>query len=529
MAAESSAEEPEKTAKPPAPKSKTPALDHFCRDLTVPEGGSDSEGLLKPVLGRETIIQRILQSFWRPNPESVLLSGQPGSGKSSVIRGLARAVMENRVPLQARKARVVQLDFFRILAGTKYRGQLEERLNAVFNELEFWSNTVLVLDDWDDVARDPSFTLTPTFLSSSLVQRRGKLLFTADERVVAGSPSLERGLRTIRLDPMSAAETRRLLAGLEEWYRHHHNCIVTDAAIDEAVSLAELYLPAQVAPGGPCWVLDEAVSLVAFDRSEQEAAAAADMEEQIRGVSARKEAAIQSQDFEAAASIRDEERKLQREREGALAQWRRTVPPVPIDPELIQRAVSQVTGLSVPHLAERRKAPSPARRAAAARSTGVPEFERLQTQSVLYGDDVNIRRGVAFVLLPHTDEFRQIFDHVIQPALEQNGLVAVKAEDIYQPGSILGQVWDAIRTAEVIIADVSGKNPNVIYELGLCYGLRRCPILLVRDPAELPFNLRNLRYIEYEDSAKGAAALKVRLSAAVEQFLSAVRAEPDPS
>src|SRR3954447_26981680 len=105
-----------------------------------------------------------------------------------------------------------------------------------------------------------------------------------------------------------------------------------------------------------------------------------------------------------------------------------------------------------------------------------------------------------------------------------NGIEAHKAEDIYQPGSILAQVWRCIRTAEVIVADVSGINPNVIYELGLCYGLHRCPILLVRDPAELPFNLRSLRYIKYENTVAGAELLKTELTRAIQEFLAAARA-----
>jgi hypothetical protein len=153
----------------------------------------------------------------------------------------------------------------------------------------------------------------------------------------------------------------------------------------------------------------------------------------------------------------------------------------------------------------------------------VPRFEQLQAESVLHGAQVNIRRGVGFVLLPHSDEFRELFAYAIAPAFEANGLHALKAEDIYQPGAILAQVWSAIRTAEVIVADVSDRNPNVIYELGLCYGIQRCPILLVRDPTELPFNLRSLRYIEYRNDATGGQKLRERLTSAIAEFLSLVR------
>ena len=116
-----------------------------------------------------------------------------------------------------------------------------------------------------------------------------------------------------------------------------------------------------------------------------------------------------------------------------------------------------------------------------------------------------------------------MFDYVIKPAMDANAIVVKKAEDIYKPGSILAQVWEQIRKAEVIIADLTDKNPNVIYELGLCYGIRRCPILLVRNAADLPFNLRSLRYIEYEHSMKGSEELKKKLTSTVAEFLAAVR------
>jgi hypothetical protein len=165
----------------------------------------------------------------------------------------------------------------------------------------------------------------------------------------------------------------------------------------------------------------------------------------------------------------------------------------------------------------------PAAARAAQVAVGVPEDQRKQAESVLHGGEVQIRPGTGFVLLPHAPEFEEIFAAAIRPALEANHLSALKANDIYKPGLILSQVWNQILTSEVVIADVSGINPNVIFELGLCYGLHRSPILLVRDPKELPFNLRNLRYIEYKNSAGGALKLRDDLTRAVEAFLSVTR------
>ena len=136
---------------------------------------------------------------------------------------------------------------------------------------------------------------------------------------------------------------------------------------------------------------------------------------------------------------------------------------------------------------------------------------------------MRITRGTGFVLMPDGTEFRRIFDGVISPAMSENEIDAVLAEDVYGPDSILNQVWSSIRSAEVIVADISGLNPNVIFQLGLCFGVPRFPIILLRDPKELPFNLRMLKHIRYEDTAAGTTALRQELSATIQGFLAASR------
>ena len=155
--------------------------------------------------------------------------------------------------------------------------------------------------------------------------------------------------------------------------------------------------------------------------------------------------------------------------------------------------------------------------------TGLPSFERCQCESVLQGNDVQIVRGTGVVLMPHREEYRGLFDNIISPALEENGIHAMLAEDIWKPGSILNRVWDAIRSSEVIVADVSELDRNVIYELGLCFGVRRFPIILLRDPEELPFGLRMLRFVQYENTASGGGALRKELSDTIKAFLAASR------
>jgi hypothetical protein len=165
-------------------------------------------------------------------------------------------------------------------------------------------------------------------------------------------------------------------------------------------------------------------------------------------------------------------------------------------------------------------APSPGPEHAIA---GVAAFERGQCESILPGDEVRIIRGSGLVLMPRTEEFRRIFDEIIGPAMLENGITAMLAEDISKPGPILNQVWDAIRSSEVIVADVSGLDRNVIYELGLCLGLRRFPIVLGRDPGPLPFHLRSLPFIRYENTASGGDALRKELSETIKGFLAASR------
>ena len=299
----------------------------------------------------------------------------------------------------------------------------------------------------------------------------------------------------------------------------------TAEALQLAVELSDLYFPQKRQPANALGLIDEAGS-----RAYMEASVLPpqyrDLERRIQQVRASKEKQIRNQSYADAAALRAQEKSLQDDLQQVLSKWQEQTGQRrgTIDEKAISRIVSELTGVEEEKVWKREATPP---RSSGAEVSGaplrVPKFEQVQTESVLHGYGVEIERGTGFVLLPHTDEFTGIFEYAITPAMEANGIVVKKAEDIYQPGPILEQVWERIRKAEVIVADLSGKNANVIYELGLCYGIQRCPILLVRDPAELPFSLRNLRYIEYGDSAEGTANLKRRLTATIEEFLAAVR------
>jgi hypothetical protein len=192
-----------------------------------------------------------------------------------------------------------------------------------------------------------------------------------------------------------------------------------------------------------------------------------------------------------------------------------------VDSDAVVDALSRLTGIAADLIRVRDTSMLPPRPHSG--TTALPAFERLQCESILHGQDVAITLGFGFVLVPHNERALGIYEAAIRPAMEENGLATKIAGDIYEPGSILNQVWGCIRSAEVIVADVSEQNTNVIYEIGLCFGLRRFPILLVRDPSALPFNLRALRYIRYEDSVAGAKKLRQDLSSAIREFLAATR------
>jgi hypothetical protein len=232
---------------------------------------------------------------------------------------------------------------------------------------------------------------------------------------------------------------------------------------------------------------------------------------------------VQKGQFERAADLRDQAEELRKKGKQLAHQWAAKPEgerPV-LDEEAIVRGLSSSTGIPADEIRARDNSSVEEHNRPA--DEGVPQFEKSQCESVLHGDSVTVVPNTGFVLIPHNDEFLGIYEDAIRPAMETNGIEAKIAADIYEPGSILGQVWNHIRTAEVIVADVSGTNPNVIYELGLCFGLRRCPIILTRKSEELPFNLRVLRYLQYENSAGGSKALREALTAAIQEFLAAAR------
>lgn len=304
-----------------------------------------------------------------------------------------------------------------------------------------------------------------------------------------------------------------------------HKLGFIDEALKLIVELSDLYFIPRCQPANALGLLDQAGSMVRFEEDEITPDLSA-IEQEVERLRIEKENAIKSQDFDKAATFRDREKHSKEELEQTLRDWReqRLNVKLLVDAAVIYRFVSERAGIEVERIIKREQLPQGYFGSAFSGTvSGVPKFERLQTESVLQGHGIEIERGTGFVLMPHTDEFRNIFEYSIKPAMEANNILVKKAEDIYKPGSILAQVWERIRRAEIILADLTEKNPNVILELGLCYGIQRCPILLVRDAEDVPFNLRNLRYIEYENTTKGSEDLKRKLTSTVAEFIAQVR------
>jgi hypothetical protein len=257
-----------------------------------------------------------------------------------------------------------------------------------------------------------------------------------------------------------------------------------------------------------------------------------ELDEQIERLDQQKEDAIADQDFERAASLYQQADALKknnatinRDRHEQSREIEGTV-----DERVVEEVVSRVVG--VPLEVVQKRDVSTVLRSMRFLRAGPTIFERLLADSILRGEGVEIQQSTSFVLMPQHEVFDRLFENVIRPAMTANGIIAKKADNIDERGTTLGEVWAQIRSAEVIVADVSSLSPaseassnaNVIFEVGLCMGLHRCPILLGRDPAMLPFNLRGLPYILYEDSFEGGAKLKADLTSAIEEFLSASRA-----
>ena len=337
-------------------KSKTPALDHFCRDLT----GLARQGELDPIIGRESEIQRIVEILCRRKKNNPVLIGEPGVGKTAIVEGLAQLISRGEVTESLVGHRVLALDMAAVIAGTKYRGQFEERLKAVMNEIGNNRNVVLFIDELHTLvgagaaegAIDASNMLKPALARGEL-QCIGASTLNEYRRYVEKDGALERRFQPVMIDPPTVEETIAILAGLRGHYEDHHKITIPDAALSQASQLSDRYITDRFLPDKAIDVIDEAGARARI-ASQVPPAEVGELQEKLSAVADRKESAIRDQDFERAAQLRDEEREIQRRIRDEKVAWeeeRRRFRPE-ITAEDVAFIVSRWTGVPLTRIRE---------------------------------------------------------------------------------------------------------------------------------------------------------------------------------
>jgi ATP-dependent Clp protease ATP-binding subunit ClpC len=335
-------------------KSKTPALDSFGRDLTQ----LARQGKLDPVIGREREIERAIQILCRRTKNNPVLLGEAGVGKTAIVEGFAQRVIGGNVPDLLADKRIVVLDLAMMVAGTKYRGQFEERIKAVMNEVRRAKNTILFIDELHTLvgaggaegAIDAANVLKPA-LSRGEIQCIGATTLDEYRKYIEKDNALARRFQEIIVDPTSADETVEILKGLRPRYEEHHRVQFTDDALQAAVEFSERYVTSRCLPDKAIDVMDEAGARVRL-RSMTRPPDLKEIDEDVERLNREKEEAVASQDFEKAAALRDQADKLKKKKEQITRDWRERSKQTDgvVDAEVIAEVVSRMTGVPLTRL-----------------------------------------------------------------------------------------------------------------------------------------------------------------------------------
>ncbi len=337
-------------------KSKTPALDHFCRDLTLLARGEE----LDPTIGREEEIQRVMEILARRKKNNPVLIGEPGVGKTAIVEGLAILIANGQCPDVLREHRVLSLDMAAVIAGTKYRGQFEERLKAVMNEIASNKNVILFIDELHTLvgagaaegAIDASNMLKPA-LSRGELQCIGASTLNEYRKYIEKDGALERRFQAVMVEPPTVEQTVEILKGLRKKYEDHHRIEIPDTTLVAAAELADRYITDRFLPDKAIDVVDEAGARARL-ASQVPPDDVATLKGELEQVNENKENAVRDQNFERAAALRDSERDLQTKIRVRQEEWereRQTFRPV-IDEEAIAFIVSRWTGIPLTRLRE---------------------------------------------------------------------------------------------------------------------------------------------------------------------------------
>ncbi len=337
-----------------AGKSKTPAMDSFGRDLTE----LAKQKKLDPVIGRAKEIERVIQILCRRQKNNPVLLGEAGVGKTAIVEGFAQMVVNGEVPDLLRDRRIVVLDLAMMVAGTKYRGQFEERIKAVMNEVRRAKNTILFIDELHTLvgaggaegAIDASNVLKPA-LSRGELQCIGATTLDEYRKYIEKDSALERRFQNVMVEPPTDKQTVEILRGLRERYEEHHKVQITDDALEKAVELSSRYITGRCLPDKAIDVIDEAGARIRL-KSMVRPPDLKELEEESERLNQSKEEAVANQDFELAANLRDQADKLKKRKETLTQEWRDKSKEVDgvVDAEVVAEVVAKITGVPLTRL-----------------------------------------------------------------------------------------------------------------------------------------------------------------------------------
>ncbi len=330
-------------------KSKTPALDTFGRDLTI----LAKESKLDPVIGRKDEIQRVMQILCRRTKNNPVLIGEAGVGKTAIVEGLAQDIYHGNVPEILKEKRIVIMDLALMVAGTKYRGQFEERIKAVMNEVRKAKNVILFIDEIHTLvgaggaegAIDAANVLKPS-LSRGEIQCIGATTLDEYRKYIEKDTALERRFQTVIIEPPSTEETVEILKGLRDKYEAHHRVRYTDEALLSCVELSNRYITGRQQPDKAIDVMDEGGARVRL-KSMTPPPDIKGIEDEIKKLEREKDEAISMQDFERAAELRDRALQQKKRRDQTIREWRDKNKDFDgvVDAEVCTQTVSMMTGI----------------------------------------------------------------------------------------------------------------------------------------------------------------------------------------
>src|ERR1043166_2570501 len=336
---------------------KTPALKAFGRDLTE----LARKGELDPVIGRVNEIERVMQVLCRRTKNNPVLIGEAGVGKTAIVEGLAQEVAKGAIPEILRDKKIIMLDLALMVAGTKYRGQFEERIKAVMDEIRRSKNVILFIDELHTIvgagsaegAMDASNIIKPA-LSRGELQCVGATTLNEYRKYIEKDAALERRFQTVKVDAPTIEETILILKGLRPKYEAHHKAKLTDEALETAVKLSERYITGRFLPDKAIDVMDEAGARARINAMTRPPDVK-EIEKEIEDIRVEKEAAIKAQDFEKAAALRDSEKQAKEKLDGILAKWReeREEKEVLVTADDMMHIISKVTGVPLQRMEQK--------------------------------------------------------------------------------------------------------------------------------------------------------------------------------